>query len=214
MALDSYATTPSYTSYMPGGSSSSGGMGGGMWPSLILGGLSGLGSLFGANSQAKKQKEIEQMRIAEQQRSQNQDVALKESTLDPFRQQMLQARDLSYLDQQQNLKSTSPYGISNAKYAALVGGGQQPMDRSQPRQPSYTPSPELLNWLGSLKTNVAGGQNQAPTMTSPANYGKTSALDLLSLMNGDGDPATARGASFQPRPTYGVPRATPRLQGY
>lgn len=170
-----------------------------MLASLVLGGLGGLGSFFGQNQQAKAQKQIEQMRIAEAQRAQNQDVALKESTLDPFRQQMLQARDLQRLDQQQNLRAPTQYGMSNPRLTALVGGGLQPMDRSQPRQPSYTPSPELLNWLGSLKTNIAGGQNQAPTMTNPANYGHTSALDLLALQNGEGDAATAMGASRRPR---------------
>lgn len=167
-----------------------------MLAGLVLGGLGGLGSFFGAQSQAKAQKEVERMRIAEAQRAQNQDVALKESTLDPFRQQMQQARNLSMLDMKERYQPSQPYGLSK-QYADLV---QAPViDRMQPRAPSYAPSPEMLNWLALIKQNVAGGQNQAPSMTSPANYGKTSALDLLALSQNPELAGTARGASFAPR---------------
>jgi hypothetical protein len=177
----------------------SGGGGGGssMLAGLVLGGLGGLGNFFGQQAQAKAQKEMEKMRIAEAQRAQNQDVGLKESTLDPFRQQMQQARNLSMLDMRERTQPTSPYGLSE-RYANLV---QAPViDRTQPRTPSYTPSPDLLNWLSMIKQNVAGGQNQAPTMTNPGNYGKTSALDLLALQRDPTQAGYARGALFGPRP--------------
>jgi len=155
----------------------------------ILGGLTGLSNFFAAKQQAKAQKDIEQMRIAEAQRSQNQDVALKESALDPFRQQMAQARNLSMLDMRGATQPTQFYNPI------------QPGQTRQAPAPSYTPSPELLNWLTMLKQNVAGGQNQAPTMTNPANYGKTSALDLLALAQDPSQAGYARGANFAPPPT-------------
>src|SRR5262245_58104941 len=147
--------------------------GGGGSPMLgmsILGGLSGLGSFFSGMSQAKAQKEIEKMRIAEQQRQQQQDVALKESTLDPFRQQMQQARNLSMLDMRGNYQPTASYSLG--PWATDIYRQQAPgtakaaleANPPGPRQPNYTPSADLLNWLSMIKQNVAGGQNQAPSM--------------------------------------------------
>jgi len=168
--------------------------------SLLLGGASGLGSLFGAKSQANAQKQMTQMQIDANKAAQQADIASKESTLDPFRQAMMQARDLSWLDQQQNLKPTQPYGLTG-DYAKF---------NSAPREPAYTPSSELLNWLAMLKQNVAGGGNQAPTMTSPGNYGKTSALDLLALASGQGNAGSARGVNMAPpAPMYSTGRMRP-----
>jgi hypothetical protein len=188
-----------------------GGGGGFPWAKYLLGGFSGLGNFFGARNNAKTAKEIEAMRIAEQQRAQNQTTAFQESQLDPYRQLMMQGRDLSRLDMQQFTKPTQAYGISDPKTAAIVGA--TPYDRSQPRTPSYAPSADLLNWLGSIKTNVASGQNQAPTMTNPANYGKSSVLDLLALQAGNGDPATARGRNQTPLPASPQFPADPNAPG-
>ena len=178
-------------------SGSSGGGGGNMLGSLLLGGLGGLGQFFAAQQQAKAQKQMQEAQIAENQRSQNQDIAFKESQLDPFRQQMMQGRNVSMLDMKQNYQPTQ-------QWAPL-----QPGQTREARGPNYTASPELLSWLAALKTNIAGGQNQAPTMTNPANYGQTSALDLVSLGMGDGtgdrDPYYAQGAN-KPKPGMAVPR--------
>jgi hypothetical protein len=166
---------------------SSGGGGGNMLGSLLLGGLGGLGNFFAAQAQAKAQKEAQQRQIAADAARQNQQIAYGESQLDPFRQQMMQGRNLSMLDMKQNYQPTQ-------QWSPL-----QPGQTREARGPSYAPSPELLSWLSALKTNVAGGQNQAPTMTNPANYGQTSALDLVSLGMGNGtgdrDPYYAQGAN-------------------
>jgi len=177
--------------------------GGGGFPlgSWLLGGFKGIGNFFTGRENNKTQKEIAQMQIDAARQRQQADIAAKESELDPFRQLMSQGHDLSRLDMMQNTKPTQAYGISNPQFSSLAGNAT-PYDRSQPRQPTYAPSPDLLNWLAMIKQNVAGGQNQAPTMTDPRNYGKTSALDLLSLQSGGPQAAAyARGANQSPLPT-------------
>jgi hypothetical protein len=156
--------------------------------STVLGGIGGLFNFFSAMKQIKAQKEMQDKQIAANAALQNQDIASKESQLDPFRQLMSQGRDLSMLDMRQNYTPTQSY--------APLQAGQT--TRTDVRTPNYTPSPDLLNWISMIKQNIAGGQNQAPTMTNPANYGKSSALDLLSLAQNPGAAGYARGASFAP----------------
>jgi len=172
------------------GAASSGGSKMGFDPvSLALGGIGGLFNFFSVKNQIKAQKEQQERQIAADAARQNQQIGYGESQLDPFRQLMAQGRDLSQLDMRQN---TTPPPM----YSPLQAGQTQ---RETPIQTSrYTPSPELLDWLSMIKQNIAGGQNQAPTMTNPANYGKTSALDLLALSKNPSAAGYARGASFAP----------------
>jgi len=173
-----------------------------------LGGAKGIGDYFGARTNAAAQERINAANIEAARQRQQADIAARESELDPFRQQMMQGRDLSRLDMMQNTKPTQAYGISDPKTAAVVGA--TPYDRSQPRTPVYAPSADVLNWLAMIKQNVAGGQNQAPTMTNPSNYGKTSALDLLSLASGNPqDAAYARGVNQSPPTGAGSMRPLP-----
>ena len=164
-----------------------------MLASLLLGGLGGIGNFFAAKAQANAQKQMQQQQIAADAARQNQQIAYGESQLDPFRQQMAQAKNLSMLDMRQGTRPTQ-------FYAPL-----QPGETRQAPGPSYTPSADLLNWISMIKQNIAGGQNQAPTMTNPANYGKTSALDLLALSSNPASAAYARGANNPPPPVTMLP---------
>jgi hypothetical protein len=112
-------------------------------------------------------------------------VGAREAELDPFRQQMAQASALSKLDlisrmnnqARQTDFSSSPY----AKYIPKSTGG-----------PSYEKSPDLIAWLTSLQRDVASGHS-APTMTNPANYGRTAALDMNRTLGGDTGMGTGGG---------------------
>ena len=102
-----------------------------------------------------------------------QDVAMKESALDPFRQQMSQANDIQSLDQKERstytpTRLTAPAGME--QYIPQMSGGT-----------SYTKSPEAVASFAALKRNIMAG-NTAPTQTNPDNYGKTSVLNLLNVM--------------------------------
>lgn len=177
-----------------------------MLASLLMGGLGGIGNFFAARAQANAQKEMQAKQIAANAALQNQDIASKESQLDPFRQQMAQARNLGILDMRQNYQPAQPYGMA-AQYQQILNPNQTPTTYASAadRKPLYTPSPDLLNWLSMIKQNIAGGQNQAPTMTNPANYGKTSALDLLALSSNPASAAYARGANNPPPPVTMLP---------
>ena len=162
---------------------------------LILGAAGSAQGAAGSVASGKMNKRAEQIareELAARKAAGDQDVALKESMLDPFRQQLSQAGAIGTLDRMERATYT-PSKMTNlpsryAKYVPQMTGGY-----------SYQKSPELISSAASLKRNVMGG-NVAPTMTNPANFGKTATLDLL-RMSADGvDPGTVnagteRGAS-------------------
>jgi hypothetical protein len=172
--------------------------------SLILAAGSGVaGSVAGSISDInnrKRQRQKEQEALQAGRDANALDVATSETALDPFRHQMDQARALSSLDRLER-GSYKPVSLSAApgyeKYVPHLFGGA-----------SYEKSPELIADARALKQNVRGG-NVAPTMTDPTNYGKTSALDLVSIAAAGKDPATVSGAAGAPRTvqsyTSGVP---------
>jgi hypothetical protein len=139
----------------------------GMSPSTyeLIYGAAGKGlEAYGNSKQASEQRKAELLRA-------QMGVAADENARDPFRQQMAQIRNLGQMDMMQSMKAPAPAGPSGP-YARPAGEGVQPG--------SYAPSAEMLQWIAQMKRNVAGGQNTAPTMTNPANYGKTSVMNLSS----------------------------------
>jgi hypothetical protein len=167
------------------------------WTGLLLAGGTGVANaVFGSKSKNKDraaeaaalQKTLDAKAAADRQ-----GVAADESKLDPFRQQMYQAGDLSSLDRLERAKYT-PVTMSAApgyeQYVPHLMGGA-----------SYEKSPELISAAAALKRNILGG-NVAPTMTDPNNYGKTAALNLLQIAAQGVDPGTvsARGTGG-PAPT-------------
>lgn len=157
-------------------------------------GAKAFSGIAGSRSSRKDREAGERLtreRIASDERLSAQDLAFKESLADPFRQQMSQAKALRKLDMLERaryrptrLTPAAPY----ASYVPEVSGGF-----------SYEQSPELTQDAAALKRNVRGG-NVAPTMTNPANYGRTSTLDLIRMAADGVDPATVRaGARGGPR---------------
>jgi hypothetical protein len=162
--------------------------------SLLLAAGSGVaGSVAGTISDIanrKRQQQAQREALQASRDANTLDVAQAESGLDPFRHQMSQASALSSLDRLER-GSYKPVSLSAApgyeKYVPHLFGGA-----------SYEKSPELIADARALKQNVRGG-NVAPTMTDPTNYGKSSALDLVSIAAAGKDPATVNGSVGAPR---------------
>jgi hypothetical protein len=102
----------------------------------------------------------------------NANRALQESTLDPFRHQVDQARDAAYLDRQAS-PFKPPAGMEAFTPSAL------------------NPRPDMQTAAGLLRDDVLSGHT-APTMTDPNNFGKTGTLDLLTLINQRRRPTTGQ----------------------
>lgn len=193
-ALPSFGNmTPSYMS-LPNGGSSGMGMpsgdagGGGFDPMSLVPGagtfLSGIFGMINANKQREKDRQL-QLQLAGISDANSRDLnasrtALTESELDPFRQQMSQASDLSKLDRLERGTRT-PVSVS------IAGGPGAPFTKTGGY--SYTKSPELTKAASAIKQSVLAG-NGAPSMTNPNNYGKTSAIDVIGVMNGTKDPTS------------------------
>lgn len=146
--------------------------------------LSGLFNMINPNKQAalnrQAQANLQTNSIAAQEGANTQSVAANESQLDPFRQQVSQARDLMNVDKAAN-SSFSPVQVSSA------GGPGAPFVRSGGY--SYSKSPQLSGDLNAIESSIRAG-NGAPSMTNPANYGKTSALNLVNVAAGKADPTS------------------------
>lgn len=148
--------------------------------SLIIGAVAGGANAVSGSAQNGSSNR-NALRIAElqdrgaTQRTQMQ-TGLAESAMDPFRQQMFQARNLSRLGMMSAPRNTQTVS-KDVRY----------------QRTPYTPSPELMSWLQAIQQNIAGGQNRAASVSGLTNG--SSAMNLL-------DPATMAnpGASrgFQP----------------
>jgi len=159
------------------------------WLSLLTMGAGGLKSLAAGRSNRQARADaaaLEREKLAQDEQQNQRSTAVAESTQDPFRQQMHQARDIGRLDLMQNA-TMAPMSFSfdprYAKSVPTMSGGF-----------SYTKGPDVTNSAAALKRNVMGG-NVAPTMTDPANYGKTAALDLVRMAADGVDPATVSARS-------------------
>lgn len=106
-------------------------------------------------------------------------LAADESMADPFRQQLAQAGAIGRLDLMERMGGTNTFTPppEMASYVPQLVGGF-----------SYTPSLDARGSAAALKRNIMAG-NTAPTMTDPANYGRTAALNLLPVLAGRRDPA-------------------------
>jgi hypothetical protein len=154
-----------------------------------------------ADARIKAEKELAQMNAQAAWQRQTQQTASEEASLDPFRQQLYQGNAISWLDRMERERldpinfdwSGNPY----AHFIPQMSGGY-----------SYEQSPELRQSAADLKRNVMSGMT-APSMTDPANYGRTAALNLLATAGGV-DPASA-GALAQP---YDPFKTTPTTDPY
>jgi hypothetical protein len=147
-------------------------------PGWLTAALAGAGFATNmANTMAERQNV--QAQIAAAKARGDQQTALDESKLDPFRQQMSQAEDLSSLDRLQH-GSYTPVKLQPAAGPLVTPGAGNPYAGAIPTTTggySYEKSPQLLSGAQQLENDVSAGHT-APTMTSPANYGKTATLDL------------------------------------
>lgn len=129
-----------------------------------------LGGAISGNAQSKRSAaEAAKDRDAAAKR-QLQDTALAESGMDPFRHSLAQINAASEFDKIQNTrqKTVSIPGL-NPKFMPTLGGGYQASD-------------ELRSAAGQARTNVLGGQGQAPTQTNAANYGQTGVMNLIQML--------------------------------
>lgn len=150
------------------------------WWMLAAGmGASAAGSYLSQKSANNASAQAQDKNLEAEAAAQQQKTALEESMANPYRQQMAQAGSLQALDLAERGNYTPvQMDFTGSRYGSNVpklNGGF-----------SYSKSPELTNAAGALKASVLAGQG-APTMTDPANYGKTSALSL----GPDGRPAAA-----------------------
>ncbi len=170
------------------------GMTGMQWAQLAAGVGTGVLGAYVANRNSRRQQESEDERNQMTEEQHLRQTALRESEMDPFRHQMFQGRNLTSLDMLQNLgrggnRITPPANV--APYAGSV-------------RPSYTPSDTLREHASRLYNSVAAGQT-APTMTDPANYGRTSALNLAQPAGSGGTSATAPAAPEMVDPSSYLP---------
>lgn len=128
------------------------------------------GGALGAWSASRNRTQDRELREEQNELTEEQDIrrtALQESLADPFRHQRAQAGALTSLDMIQNF-SNGRRIAPPANIAAYSG---------RPTGNRYQPSATMRDHAGSLFGNVAAG-NTAPTMTDPANYGRTGAVNL------------------------------------
>jgi hypothetical protein len=169
---------------------------------LLMAGSQGASAAAGsiqASKARKSEEELSREKLALEREQGNQQTALQESTLDPFRQQMAQAGDMAKLDLLANASYTPTHVTPAARYASYVpqvSGGF-----------SYQPSADVRAGAAKLKSSVMAGRG-APSATAPANYGKTSALNLFGTADPTTDAAFATGA---PDRTNLAPPAAPVL---
>jgi hypothetical protein len=154
------------------------------WDDLAVSGVGFLSGLFGGGAKAKQEEKNRQTQLEIAQMDDRRarelallEAALKESQLNPFRQQLSQAtsvRDLDYLERGRYTPTKMTVPAAMQGFMPQMSGGF-----------SYTPDPAVLKGYGDLKRDVMSGHT-APTMTDPSNYGKTATLDLLSGATGVG----------------------------
>lgn len=145
----------------------------GTWGPIIAGaGIAGTTAAL-QNRQSNKNRQAQQEEAALDRSAaagrNTADVALEESMADPFRHQLGQARTLAALDliargRNTPTKISVPAGME--QWVPKISGGF-----------SYDMNPDVRAAAQRLQQDVASGRT-APTMTDPANYGKTAVLNL------------------------------------
>lgn len=127
----------------------------------IIGAASGGASAAGQAISANKQRQSEKDRLA-----------LEESTLNPFRQQLAQAKSIGQLDMMEHAPTRGTRLSAPTRYAAAAGD----IDF----RPSYAPSADVRSSAAALKQDVMAG-NTAPRIGDPKNRGRSAVLDLLRI---------------------------------
>lgn len=159
------------------------------WLIPLIVGAAGAGTSIAATASARRsakealaaqQEENAAGRLLSEEQM-RQRTALDESLADPFRHAMQQQNALGRLDMISRFNPT-PIQVPDSLrgYAPTMA-------------PSYSASPDMRSWATAAQREIAAGRGTAPTMTDPTNYGRTGALDLMSLAAGK--PSTVGAAS-------------------
>jgi len=161
----------------------------------IAGGAGATSSAISSSKANKSQQQMSREQIAAEKEMQAREIALKESELNPFRQQLAQAGSIQSLDRLERgaykpvtLQGGGPY----AQYKPQMSGGY-----------SYEKSPELIASAGALKKDVMSGNRapsaiQAPGSNQSADV--TALLDLLAMLYPDDTYPAARRPARVTRP--------------
>jgi hypothetical protein len=172
-------------------------------------GASATSNAVSSSKQNESQRQMSREEIAAQKEMQAREIALKESELNPFRQQLAQAGSIASLDRLERgaykpvtLQGAAPY----AQYKPQMSGGY-----------SYEKSPELVASAGALKKDVMSG-NRAPSAIQPPGSSQpadlTALLDLLAMLYpDDAYPATRRPAGVTRPPADTAGRTLPGRVG-
>lgn len=152
-------------------------MTGGDWASLIAGLGGAAATAYVANKNGKRNAANDEAALDQNEHQDVRDVALKESLADPFRHQRSQYQNLTAIDMLRQFGSGGPRVTPPANVAPYTG---------QVRQ-GFKPSSSLMGSLDALENSIRGG-NTAPTMTDPANFGRTSAVNINAATGQPGQP--------------------------
>lgn len=136
------------------------------------------GGALAAYSSSKNRSQDRELREDENEMSEAQALqrtALQESIANPFRHQRDQAASLTSLDMLQRFGQGGRHITPPSNVAPFAGNVR----------PGYQPSDRMRADAGRLYDDVAAGHT-APTMTDPANYGKTGAVNLSAPAAGTG----------------------------
>lgn len=96
-------------------------------------------------------------------------VAVNQSNLDPWRQKMFQTSDVATLEQAQNPpKVYGPAAGSPYAGASDPNGGYK----------GFTPSATFMNTMRNAQGDIAAGRGTMPNMMDPSNWGQTGVTDL------------------------------------
>lgn len=121
---------------------------------------------YGAYTANRNNRQDREQASAESDLDRRYRAAVEETGLNPFRHQLDQGRTLGTLDVMANAQlAPARYSMPGITVPQLSGGF------------AYQPSADLRTSAKRLQRDVASGRT-APTMTDPANYGQTGALNL------------------------------------
>lgn len=155
-------------------------------PLLLAGGQAAGAAASSASNRGNREASERQAELdrAAREKADLRQTALAESTQNPFRQQLAQARAIALLDRlataQTAPRTVTPAG-PYAGYVPQMSGGV-----------SYELSDTVQGDAGLLRDDVRRGRT-APTMTRPSNYGRTATLDLTAT-----NPLAAPVPSYDP----------------
>jgi len=159
------------------------------WLLPLIMGLGAAGSAAASAYGSKKQAEASSAQAEQDRILQEAIASVRESELDPFRNQNFQAGAINNLDMLERSAYTpvtfqGPAGL-DPKFIPRFSGGT-----------TYTKSPEAIQSYGALKRSVMGGES-APGVLG-ANKNNPNALNLLSLFTNGGRSGSPEGYPLAP----------------